>query len=444
MDKMDRIGFAAFVAAWLFLAFLAGSFIVLAQIWPYKFLDNAYRAGWALVAQKQTIDDPYTQTDQWRKARTDQRGVTINNHARADNGYTLYTQGGDTSAYLIDMQGKLVHKWHMDYSRLWHTTPDGREAQPDKLMYFRKAVMYPNGDLLAIFIAAGDTPWGYGLVKLDADSHVIWKYHGATHHDLYLSKDNRVFVLTHQYNNNPVPGFRNLKTPWLDDFVVELDGRTGKVLKKISVFDAFWNSPYQSIVGAVPSFAMDDPLHTNSVQYLGPELARHFAPAHGHANQVLLSTRHAGAAILLDLDSGKVTWALQGSWHGQHSMSVLPNGHLDVFDNYGNYQTHNMSRLLEVDPTNDKIVWQYEGSKQNPFSNLLRGSLYTLANGDRLATETDGGRIFEVAPDGDIVWEFINPRRGGDHDQYIPILSWGQRIQPDQLDPAFRRELTTQ
>lgn len=69
---------------------------------------------------------------------------------------------------------------------------------------------------------------------------------------------------------------------------------------------------------------------------------------------------------------------------------------------------------------------------------------YTLPNGDRLATETDGGRLFEVAPNGDIVWEFVNPERSGDHDQYVPIFSWGQRIQPDQLEPAFRRELTTQ
>ncbi|AWN14418.1 arylsulfotransferase family protein [Salinisphaera sp. LB1] len=443
MEKGDRAGLTAFFIGCLFFAFLGGAYIVLAQVFPYKFLDNAYRAGWALVQQKHTIDSPFTQTDQWRKARSDKRGTAIYDPKRAYNGYTLYTSGGRTTAYLIDMQGHVVHQWHADYSKLWQTTPDGREAQPDKLMYFRKAVMYPNGDLLAIFIAAGDTPWGYGLVKLDANSNVIWKYHGATHHDLYLTDDNRVFILTDAYRDQPVPGFRNLKTPWLDDYLVELNGENGQVVKKISIFDALWHSRYQALLGADPSFAMEDPLHTNSVQYLGDALGKAFAPAQGNGDQVLLSTRHPGLAVLLDVKSGQVTWALKGSWLGQHSMRALPNGHFTIFDNYGNFEKHNMSRILEVDPTTHAITWQYAGNAQHPFSNLLRGAVVTLPNGDRLITESDGGRLFEVAPNGDIVWEYDNPIRGGDHNQYIPVVSSGQRIKPDQLAPAFRRSLNT-
>lgn len=444
MDKADRAGFAAFFLACLFFAFLAGCYLVIAKLPPYKFLDNAYRAGWALVEQKATIDDPFTQTDQWRPARTDKKGVTVNDSSRALNGYTLYTSGGENSAFLIDMQGRQVYSWHMDYSKLWDTNPVGRAAQPDSLMYFRKAIAYPNGDLLVIFEAAGDTPWGYGMVKLDKNSKVLWKYHGATHHDVQVADDGRIFALVQHYRDDPIEGFPNLRTPWLDDSVVVINGDTGEVEKTLSIFDGLWNSRYQPLLGASPSFAMEDPLHTNSIQYLGPELGKTFAPAQGNGNQVLLSARHPGTALLLDLETGKVTWALKGSWLGQHSMTALPNGHFSIFDNYGHFEEHNMSRILEVDPTSESIVWQYEGTAQHPFSNLLRGALYTLPNGDRLATETDGGRLIEVAPNGDIVWEFINPRRGGDHDQYIPVVSWGQRIQPDQLDPAFRRELTTQ
>lgn len=443
MDKADRAGMAAFFIGCLFFAFLGGAIVVLAQVFPYRFLDNAYRAGWALLQQHQTIDNPFTQTDQWRTARSKTRGVDIYDPTRAYNGYTLYTSGGRTTAYLIDMHGHTVHRWHADYSKLWKTTPDGRTPQPDKQMYLRKAVMYPNGDLLAIFITAADTPWGYGLVKLDADSHVLWKYHGATHHDLYLSDDNRVFVLTHGYRDKKVDGFAHLSQPWLDDYLVELDGQTGRVIKKISIFDALWQSRYRELLGADPSFAMEDPLHTNSVQYLGAKLGRAFAPAHGNGDQVLLSIRHPGLAALLDLKSGRITWAQRGSWLGQHSMRVLPNGHFTIFDNYGNFEPHNMTRILEVDPTTDTIAWQYEGSKAHPFSNLLRGAITTLPNGNRLITESDGGRLFEVAPNGDIVWEFYNPVRGGDHEQYIPVVSSGQRIKPGQLSPAFRRSLNT-
>lgn len=443
MSREDRAGFAAFFIGCLFLAFVGGAYIVIAQVFPYKYLDNAYRAGWALVQQKHTIEDPYTQTDQWRKARSNTRGVDIYDASRAYNGYTLYTSGAQTSAFLIDMHGNVVHKWHVDYSKLWKTNPEGRTAQPDNLMYFRKAIMYPNGDLLAIIIAAGDTPWGYGLVKLDADSNVIWKYHGATHHDIYLTQDDRVFALTHAYRDDEFADFPDLETPWLDDYVVELDGRSGRVIKKISLFDALWQSPYRALLTSTPNFAMADPLHTNSVQYLGSTLGDAFPPAHGNGDQVLLSMRHPGTAVLLDLKTGRVTWALKGSWHGQHSIRALPNGHLTIFDNYGNFKPHNMSRILEVDPTNEAIVWQYEGNKQHPFSNLLRGAITTLPNNDRLITESDGGRLFEVAPNGDIVWEYYNPVRGGDHNQYIPVVSSGQRIKPKQLSPTFRKSLST-
>lgn len=443
MDKGDRAGLAAFFIGCLFFAFLGGAYIVLAQVFPYRFLDDAYRAGWALVQQRHTIDNPFTQTDQWRVARTEARGVTVYDPARAAHGYTLYTSGGRTQAYLIDMHGQVVHRWQADYSKLWQTTPDGRTPQPDRLMYFRKALMYPNGDLLAIFIAAGDSPWGYGLVKLDADSNVLWKYHGATHHDLYLSDDGRVFTLTHAFRNKSVRGMPNLSQPWLDDYLVELDGRTGEELRKISLFDALWDSRYQPILGAAPNFAMQDPLHTNSVQYLGPALGQAFAPAQGNGEQVLLSMRHPGLAALLDLKSSKISWALRGSWLGQHSMRVLADGSFTIFDNYGNFEKHNMSRILDVDPSSHAIVWQYTGSGQHPFSSPLRGAVTTLDNGNRLITESDGGRLFEIAANGDLVWEYINPIRGGDREQYIPVVSSGQRMAADQLTLTFRRTLNT-
>ncbi|HLT01137.1 MAG TPA: hypothetical protein VK001_03120, partial [Geminicoccaceae bacterium] len=45
------------------------------------------------------------------------------------------------------------------------------------------------------------------------------------------------------------------------------------------------------------------------------------------------------------------------------------------------------------------------------------------------------GRILEVTPEGDIVWQFVNPVRGGEQNDRIPIVCWAQRLDPDQLDP---------
>jgi hypothetical protein len=32
--------------------------------------------------------------------------------------------------------------------------------------------------------------------------------------------------------------------------------------------------------------------------------------------------------------------------------------------------------------------------------------------------------------------------RGGDADEFVPVVSWGQRIDPAQLDPGFLEFLT--
>lgn len=60
----------------------------------------------------------------------------------------------------------------------------------------------------------------------------------------------------------------------------------------------------------------------------------------------------------------------------------------------------------------------------------------TLPNGNRLVTESEGGRLFELAPDGTIVWEYVNPVRGGDQDQFIPVISSGERIAVDTIDAS--------
>ena len=43
-----------------------------------------------------------------------------------------------------------------------------------------------------------------------------------------------------------------------------------------------------------------------------------------------------------------------------------------------------------------------------------RGSAQRLPNGNTLACEAERGRAIEVTPDGEIVWEFLNPERRGD------------------------------
>ena len=98
--------------------------------------------------------------------------------------------------------------------------------------------------------------------------------------------------------------------------------------------------------------------------------------------------------------------------------------------------------MLELDPATQAITWSYAGDERHPFYSRVRSAQERLPNGNTLVTESDGGRLLEVTPGGEIVWEYVNPERGGVAGELIPIVSWGQRIDPRSLEPGFRALLT--
>ncbi|WP_162917595.1 arylsulfotransferase family protein [Dongia deserti] len=430
----DKLGSVLFMAAVAFLAFVGGAMAVLGEAFPHRYLRDAYLAGEALIAQREETADPYV-TDQWRKARNGEKGVTIHDPSRALEGYTLYTSAGEAAAHLIDMDGRVVHQWRRPYSEIWHQGSEIKKPQPDNLILMDKARLLPNGDLLAIYAAAGDTPWGYGMVKMDRDSNVIWSYLAHTHHDFDVAPDGRILVLTNAFSSDNPEGMGKLDQPYLEDFVVVLSP-DGKELNKISLTRALAQSRYKLLHLAIPGYASGDPLHANSVQYITAEQAQNFPFA--KEGDVLLSFRDMSAIAVVSLETGEMVWAMRGPWLWQHDASLLPNGHITLFDNLGGFRDANAARVLEVDPKTGAVLWSYQGDESHPFHSPLRSSVETLPNGNALITESDGGRIFEVTRQGEIVWNFVNPTRGGANGDMIAIATWGQRIDPGTLDPDVR------
>jgi outer membrane protein assembly factor BamB len=187
---------------------------------------------------------------------------------------------------------------------------------------------------------------------------------------------------------------------------------------------------------AIPSYALGDPLHANSVQYITAEQARSFPFA--NEGDVLLSYRDISAVAIVSIETGEMVWAMRGPWLWQHDASLLSNGHITLFDNLGGFREENAARVLEIDPRSGAVMWSYQGDEAHPFHSPLRSSAETLPNGNVLITESDGGRIFEVTRAGEIVWNFVNPTRGGSKDDLIAIATWGQRVDPAMLDPDVR------
>ena len=438
--SMEDIGRSAYLAtcfvAVATLGFVAGSVATLSEAGPARIVENAYRAGAALYSKVTQYSDPL-QFDLWRPARTDQQGVTRYDPAKAANGLTLYTSGHDQKARLIDMQGRVVREWGVPFSQLWDKSAAVKNPQPDSHVYIEKTHLYPNGDLLALYVAVGDTPWGYGLVKYDRNNNVLWKYLGHVHHDLTVAPDGRIFVLSQEIGQDDLPQYPHLKAPRIDDYIVVLSP-DGRELKKVRLIDSLLRSPYARLLDTVPWYIQKgagDYLHTNSVEYLDGTSAQKLPEA--KEGRLLLSFREIGTLGVFDPMTDEIVWAMRGPWLRQHDPDLLANGNILLFDNQGHVGPGGITRVIEVDPRNQRIVWTYAGTPEEPFESEVRSSQARLPNGNTLITESDGGRIFEVTRPGQIVWNYINPvraRREGDGQDVIPIVSWAERVDPGFLD----------
>lgn len=430
---MDRIFSLLVVVAMAFLAFVGGAFIVLTKAFPYEYFNNAYQALDALYHQRQDYLTPY-QTNLWRPARADQRGVTVYKPGKAYNGFTLYSSSNAQKALLVDMNGKVVHEWRLPIREIWNDPT--RELRPAGYIFWEYVRMYPNGDLIALVVGMGDTPWGYGLVKMDKNSKVIWTYWDHVHHWLDVAKDGKIYVLTNDIRNNVIEGYEHLAPPRIDDYVVVLSP-AGKQIKKVSILDALLRSPYGRMMRAGPSWDIkQDFLHTNSIEFIDRAKASKLPFA--EEGQVLLSLRNIDTLAVLDLEEEEVVWAIRGPWHRQHDAEILQTGDILLFDNYGHFGLGGFSEVIEFKPSPLEIDWRYIGNEEHFFQSGIRSGQQRLPNGNTLIAESDGGRLFEVTRRGEIVWEYINPVRGGARNELIPVLSLGMaRVAPELLDRGF-------
>ena len=113
---------------------------------------------------------------------------------------------------------------------------------------------------------------------------------------------------------------------------------------------------------------------------------------------------------------------------GQHDAHIIPAGlpgagNLLVFDNQGSAGYPNVtlglisgSRVLEIDPQKNEIVWQYSAANSKQpgwaFYSSFISSARRLPNGNTLIDEGMNGRFFQVTASGENVWEYVSPYLG--------------------------------
>lgn len=343
--------------------------------------------------------------------------VTVHDATRAWDGLNLCVSGDLPGARLIDMDGDIVHEWRYPFLKAW---PDRQEEYETErgARYWFNAHLFENGDIIGIFN-------GLGLVKLDKDSNLIWKYTGGSHHDVCVAGDGTIYVITHARRLEPrISGGTDI----YEDAVTVLDA-DGNELDRVSLLEAFWDSDYASWLRAPVinrGRRVIDVFHANRLLPLDGRRAGAI-PSFAKGN-FLLSLRNMNALAVLDMEAKEIVWTMSGMWLQQHCPSLLDDGDILLFDNQGNYGS---SRVIEFDPATQEIVWSYEGDKGNDFYSEKFGTAQRLPNGNTLIAESHFGRALEVTRNGETVWEYINPARAGDNGEFIANLFEVERLPRD-------------
>jgi len=332
-----------------------------------------------------TVDQQKT-----RRART---GLIAHDPALAQPGYTLFApMYGDGSVYLIDMAGEVAHRWAMPY-------------RPGLYAY-----LLDNGHLfyggkvmtdLDRFEAWSRFKAGAAL-EVDWQGRVLWEVtHPDHHHDARKLRNGNVLLLCLR--------------PLSADLAARVRGGLpgSEAEGKIYADYLLEVTTAGEIVWEWRSWEYLDPeTHPITPQDHRAEWTHGNTVAEMADGNLLVSFRNISTVIMIERASGKIVWELGGPpLAQQHDPRPLPNGNVLIFDN-GTHRRDNpatFSRVIEVDPRTSEIVWEYTDQSLFEFFSPYISGAQRLPNGNTLICEGVHGRIFEVTPARDVVWEYVSP-----------------------------------
>jgi len=289
-------------------------------------------------------------------------------------------------------------------------------------------------------------------LKLDWDSNLIWRLPLKAHHDISPAADGSLYALSLQMET-----YRKLKVQFpilvhiseagevVDRWRgIEHLGELQRWLDSRFFLDTLLTELEQD--GELESYLRThrnrfDYFHTNTVTIL-PNTPLGERDARFRAGNIMLCLRNVDQIVILDAESKEVVWSF-GANHLEHPHhpTMLDDGHILIFDN-GVRRRH--SRVIEIEPVSGELVWQYVADPAGEFFTEQKGSSQRLPNGNTLICQGDYGRVFEVTPEGERVWEWKNPATiEGDPDPLSPgvyrvALYRMTRLKPALVEPLLR------
>ena len=322
--------------------------------------------------------------------------VTVHQAEKCDPSYVLYNSRFFEKANLIDLDGNVIHSWSYPQGMAWHY-----------------AEILPNGHLGAIIKETEGADEGM-YIELDWESNLVRRIDVAAHHDFDLLENGNVIILCRDYVDNrdvyvpnPMDPAQNAKS----DSYLEIDPEGNVVWE--------WHADehaleLQAFVDVEFPREMRDWAHTNTVEVLRENPLGHVDPRFKPGN-IIFSSRHVDTIGVIEKETGRVVWAWgPGTISKQHMPTMLADGHLVIYDNGNDWRR---TRVIELDVLANEIVWEYAADPAESFFSPSRGSNQRLANGNTHIADSDSGRLLEVTPEGEIVWEFVNPDTMGGRPQ---------------------------
>jgi hypothetical protein len=310
---------------------------------------------------------------------------------------------------IIDMNGTVVHTW---------------KVAPN---FNKRSRLLPNGHL--VYVGPNRTVFEY-----DWDGNVVWKHEGiGSMNDMRVLPNGNKLLLAHE----PIPDEfqRQVKDVdgmgprWAPRYRGSKERQLGADIYEVNAGgDVVWEwhaHNHLDLNRYSPATPEGDWLHVNSIQPLPENKWYDGGDERFKPGNILVNARNIDMMYVVDKATKRVVWEgthdYKGGMAHSHEAEMIEKGlpgagNILIFDNglFPRHREHSgQTFLIELDPITQKIVWKYEteGYSNMKFFSKTMGSQTRLPNGNTFIAEDNTGRLFQVKPDGEIVWEYVN--RGG-------------------------------
>jgi hypothetical protein len=393
-------------------------------------------------------------------------GTTIYYPEKCYNSYILY-DGRDGRSFLIDMNGSIINTWPYTGFPCEMIDPRMNNEIQGHVICQKEPEIYSCETLLVV----------------DWDSNIVWQWgekapggKARQNHDLAPLPNGNILMVV--FLESDLPELAAIPVD-SDQAIYEVN-RDGEIVWKwISsehIEELGFSGDKRDLLFSKKSRPRSSIFVINDMQPLGPNKWYDQGDERFHPDNIMIDSREGSFIAIIEKQSGKIVWRMGPEYAasydyskasftgkfprpvdsicGQHDAHMIPQGlpgegNIMVFDNQGAAGFPpiylNMfpgSRVLEIDPTTEEIVWQYDASRTGrpfwTFFSSFISSARRLPNGNTLIDEGMHGRFFQVTPDGEIVWEYVNPYFGkwADHDVESggSLSNYAFRAQPIPYD----------